>query len=344
MILEDRIVILSGLGDRLRALKGTEGLRARVSAAKSKNSWFTEDNILMAIESITERFLSAEKLTAFVNRYDRALFDVEAPKRVGMVAAGNIPLVGFHDVLCILLSGHRMLLKPSSTDEVLMAWILELLTEEDSRMKEMFLVADKLNGADAYIATGSNNSSRYFHYYFASRPHIIRSNRTSVAVLDGTEDKIQLGNLGNDIFSYFGLGCRNVSKLLVPAGYRFDYFFESIEYWNTIRIHHKYNNNYDYNKSIYLVNKTPHLDNGFLLLKQDDALVSPVGVLYYQEYTSDEEVKEYLGRHNEQIQVVVSGHKATESYAGFGESQSPELDQFADNVDTMAFLLGLNQG
>lgn len=343
MKLEERKVIFCELGERLKGKIGSEETDSLLRRAKNKNAWFTEDNILMSLNEIVGNFLNKEKLEAFLGRYDEKLFEPLSPKKVGIVAAGNIPLVGFHDLMMVILSGNTALFKPSSADEVLMTYMINELISIDSRMSEYVEVMERLNTADAFIATGSNNSSRYFEYYFSSKPSIIRSNRTSVAVLNGREDRIQLGNLGNDIFCYFGLGCRNVSKLFVPKGYSFDKFYESVEYWNTIRMHHKYNNNYDYNKSIYLVNMVPHLDNGFLLLKEDDGLSSPISVLYYQQYASEGELKGYLDHIKDNLQAVVSENVSIENSVGFGKSQSPELDQFADNVDTLRFLLDLGQ-
>jgi len=341
MKLEERKVIFCQLGERLSAKIGTEEVDNLIRRVKNKNAWFTEDNILMSLNEIIRNFLNKEKLDSFLEQYNEELFKIDSPKKIGIVAAGNIPLVGFHDLLTVILSGNIALFKPSSTDEVLMNYVIEELISIDPAMSAFVEVVERLNAADAFIATGSNNSSRYFEYYFSSKPSIIRSNRTSIAVLDGNEDRIQLGNLGNDIFCYFGLGCRNVSKLFVPKGYTFDKFYESIEYWNTIRMHHKYNNNYDYNKSIYLVNMAQHLDNGFLLLREDQGLSSPISVLYYQQYESPAELNTYLEEHKDQLQAIVSENVKIENAVGFGKSQSPELGQFADNVDTMAFLLNL---
>ena len=255
-----------------------------------------------------------------------------------MIAAGNLPLVGFQDLLQIILSGNIVLYKASSQDEVLILYFLNILNSFNSEISNYIKIVDKLNNADAFIATGSSNSSRYFEYYFASKPHIIRKNRTSIAVLDGTENRIQLGNLGGDILNYFGLGCRNVSKLFVPKGYVFNTFFESIEFWNSIRMHSKYNNNYDYMKAIYLVNQVQHLDNGFLLLKEDENLTSPISVLFYEEYETLDLLNEKLAEMKDNLQVIVSENNAIQNKVNFGKSQTPCLNDFADSVDVISFL------
>jgi hypothetical protein len=255
--------------------------------------------------------------------------------------AGNIPAVGFHDLLCVVLSGNIALLKLSSSDNASMLFLINKLYEFDPELKNIIIIAQRLNDADALIATGSDNTAKHFEYYFATKPRIIRRNRTSVAVLNGNESRAELANLGNDIFQYFGLGCRNVSKFYVPVAYTFDKFYESIEYWSTIQLHHKYNNNYDYNKSIYLVNRIPHLDNGFLLLKEDDALVSPISVCFYETYESDSHLAQLLSENAEKIQCTVSSDARFLNSFRFGEAQVPKLEDFADGIDTMEFLMNL---
>jgi len=252
-------------------------------------------------------------------------------------------VVGFHDILCVVAAGHIALIKLSSQDQRLIPYLLQKLTELEPGFLGQFEFIERLEGFDAIIATGSNNSSRYFEYYFSKVPHIIRKNRNSIAVLSGKETTEQLHALGYDIFSYFGLGCRNVSKLFVPVQYNFSHFFESIQSFETIGNHHKYHNNYDYNKSIYLVNRVPHLDNGFLLLKQDEQSASPLAVLYYEEYRDQNSVKEKLNAICQQIQCVVAAYPLDLSIqqVNFGESQQPKLWNYADGIDTMKFLLSL---
>ncbi|MCR9065275.1 MAG: acyl-CoA reductase [Cytophagales bacterium] len=329
MTLENKIVIFSSLGDLLSDKK-SENMRLEWAArAKNENAWFTEDNVMLAIENISKCFLNEEKLRSFTKDLQKS----NTPKVVGIVAAGNIPFVGLHDLLCVLLAGHKAMIKLSSSDSVLMKLFIGKLIEIEPKFEEQIIIAERLNAADAYIATGSDNSARYFEYYFGKKPSIIRKNRSSIAVLDGSESTMDLRNLGNDIFRYFGLGCRNVSKLYVPHGYKFDTFFEAIEYWNTIQIHHKYNNNYDYNKSIYLVNGDKHLDNGFLLLKEDQRLVSPLAVVFSEEYKNKTELDQKLGLYKDKIQCIV-GH----SYIPFGQSQTPQLKDYADGINTLEFL------
>ncbi|MFS0491690.1 acyl-CoA reductase [Leadbetterella byssophila] len=322
MKIEDRIVLFSELGQEL--LSPSEEL---IAGAKARNPWFTEDNIRKAIQRVAEEFLNKEKLEAWVSAYPATYFTPNAPKRIGIVAAGNLPLVGIQDLIHVLMSGHEAYYKPSSQDEVLPTFIISRL-----KGKLPVYLADKLNDLDAYIATGSGNTARYFEYYLGKKPSIIRKNRVSVAILEGSESRADLANLGNDILEYFGLGCRNVSKLYVPKGYDFTHFFESIEYWNTITLHSKYVNNYDYNKSIFLVNGDEHLDNGFLLLKRSSDLHSPISTVFFEEYEDRNAVESILEEKREEIQCVVGRE------VPFGSSQKPSLGDYADGVDTLAFL------
>lgn len=339
MKLEDRIVLFSELGNHILTHIASDEMEDLFAAAKSRNPWFTVDNIRLAFTQVAARFLNAEKLNSLVSRYNRSFFEPEHPQKVGIVAAGNIPLVGVQDLVHTMLSGHTACYKPSAQDEVLTLFLIRKMTEINPAIAEYVVPSDKLTGLDAYIATGSGNTSRYFEYYFGQKPHIIRKNRVSVAVLHGAETRTQLSDLGNDIFEYFGLGCRNVSKLYVPAGYDFRGFFESVEYWNGITLHSKYVNNYDYNKSIFLVNGDRHLDNGFLLLKESPALHSPISTVFYEEYTTADQVFEDLHRQKEQIQCIVT--EMREDGVPFGQSQAPELWDYADGVDTIAFLAGI---
>ncbi len=341
MKLEERIVLFSKLGEYLLVNQGTEEYKEILFSAKLKNAWFTLDNIQNAIDNIILNFLKESELRNFISSYPASYFDPIITKKIGLIAAGNLPLVGFQDLLHIILSGNIALYKASSQDEVLILYFMKILNSFNSEISDYLKIVDKLNDADAIIATGSGNSSRYFEYYFASKPHIIRKNRTSIAVLDGSENKIQLGNLGGDILNYFGLGCRNVSKLFVPKGYIFNTFFESIEFWNIIRMHSKYNNNYDYMKAIYLVNQVQHLDNGFLLLKEDKTLNSPISVLFYEEYETLDLLNEKLVGIKDNLQVVVSENDTIKNKVDFGKSQTPRLNDFADSVDVIVFLQGI---
>ena len=305
-----------------------------------QNPWFTEQNIRESIKAIGES-LRPEKIDFWINKYPN-LKNQKNIKKIGVITAGNIPLVGFHDFITVLISGNIFYGKLSSKDNRLLKFISEYLIYLNSDFKKLIYFAkDKLENFDAVIATGSNNTSRYFEYYFGKYPHIIRKNRNSVAVLDGNESKEEIEALANDIFSYFGLGCRNVSKLFISKDYCFDSFFENIVHFESIYHHNKYANNYDYNKSVYLMNLIQHFDNGFLILKEDQGLSSPIGVLFFQYYNDIEKINEYLDLNKDQIQCIVSKSEFIKDAIPFGKAQQPELWDYADNVDTMQFLLNI---
>ena len=336
MNIEKRIEAFVKLGQELSALAAEED-KDWMWRAKSQNPWFTEDNITFSLNGIA-KLLTEEKLNNWVSNYQI----IDQGKKIGIVMAGNIPMVGFHDLLSILVSGNIAIIKMSSQDEFLMNTAINKLIAIEPLFENQIIIQDQLKDIDAIIATGSDNTSRYFEYYFSKYPHIIRKNRTSVAILTGNESKDELEKLGKDIFQYFGLGCRNVSKLLVPENYDFTAFFQSIEIYNHVAHHHKYTNNYDYNKSIYLVNGDEHLDNGFLLLKKDEALVSPISVLFYENYNSESNLQAYIKTHADKIQCVVSNGDIEISGAQqFGQAQLPELVDYADGVNTLKFLTSL---
>jgi len=303
------------------------------------NAWFTASNAEHAVKSIGQ-MLNAQDLQTWLSKYE---IKPHEPKNIGLVLAGNIPLVGFHDILCVLVSGNTAQIKASSQDSRLVMQVLQRLVAIEPSFAGQFKFTERLANFDAVIATGSNNTSRYFEYYFGKVPHIIRKNRNSVAVLTGKETNEQLHALGHDIFDYFGLGCRNVSKVFVPEGYDFVPFFEAIEPYKNIIHHHKYNNNYDYNKSIYLVNRDKHLDNGFLLVKEDQNMVSPLAVLFFDYYGSTDAVQETLRQQSENIQCIVSIDvlNVSNQVVAPGQSQQPALWDYADGVDTMDFLTKL---
>ncbi|MDR3697500.1 acyl-CoA reductase [Mucilaginibacter sp.] len=332
------INIFSALGVQL--INPDENLLETIETEHHYNAWFTADSVLHAIKAIGV-MLNEKDLGLWLDRYN--LDENKPEKKVGLILAGNIPLVGFHDILCVLVTGNYALIKASSQDARLIKGILALLTTIEPHFKGQYSFVERLTGFDAVIATGSNNTSRYFEYYFGKVPSIIRKNRSSIAVLRGDETAEQLYQLGHDIFDYFGLGCRNVSKLLVPEGYNFNFFFESIEVYNNIINHNKYNNNYFYNKSIYLVNSDKHLDNNFLLLKEDIRLASPLGVLYFEYYDDLNAVKLKLTEDSDRIQCVVSAIplEINNQVVDFGQSQQPALWDYADGVDTMQFLTTL---
>lgn len=332
MTRSERIFAFHTLGDYLHNLS-EDDFQTIATQAASKNPWFTNGSVRMAVDSIRS-FLDHKKLEAWLAPYG----EITQPKRVGVVMAGNIPLVGFHDSLCVLISGHHLLAKTSSKDSELPVWLLNKLIEIEPRFKSRIQTVEQLKNMDAVIATGSDNASRYFDFYFGKYPHIIRRNRTSVAVLSGNETPEELALLGKDIFSYFGLGCRNVSKVLVPQGYEIRQLFPAWQEFENIIHHHKYCNNYDYQKSIMLVNSTPFLDNGFVMLHETDRLVSPISVVYYSYYATPDELNQYLTSNQEKIQCVVGNPPAT---VPFGQAQYPTLTDYADQIDTLAFLTQL---
>lgn len=307
-----------------------------IDSAYHHNPWFTPENVRRALVA-TATNLSAEKLTEWLAPYP---FGDDTDQVVGLVLAGNIPLVGFHDILCVLCAGYHAQIKTAAVDPVLTPHVLAKLQEIEPAFTPKIEVTERLTGFDLVIATGSDNSSRYFSYYFGDKPHIIRKNRNSAAILTGRESTAQLERLGADIFDYFGLGCRSVSKLFVPLDYNPSAFFEAISSYASIAAHHKYVNNYDYNKSIYLINGDQHFDNGFLLLKPDQRNASPLGVLYLETYTSEEHLTDRLNTLESQLQCVVSEQQLAIStpVVQFGESQQPGLDEYADSINTLDFL------
>lgn len=311
-----------------------EDFRGIVARVHVFNPWFTPENVRKALHGIAG-WLTEEKLTNWVESYPESTVS----KRVGMVMAGNIPLVGFHDFLCVLLSGHVAVCKFSSNDNKLWPGLIGLLIALDEGISVQIRVSPaKLGEVDAIIATGSDNSSRYFEHYFSRYPHIIRKNRTSVAVLTGKETDEELRLLGNDIFNYYGLGCRNVSQLLVPQEYDLNRFFGAILPFSDIINHHKYANNFDYYRALYLMNQEAILENGFVLLRFSDQLFTPLSVVNCMRYADGQEVVDYLAANSDKIQVVVG-----RDYVPFGQSQSPGLTDYADGVDTMAFLSQLKK-
>jgi len=305
------------------------------------NPWFTAENIKDAILAIGHSLKSA-KIEKWLCPFVDNELEPPIPKTIGVVMAGNIPLVGFHDFISVMMSGNKILAKLSSDDKHLLPLVAKMLIKIEPEFENQIeFTSEKLENFDAIIATGSNNTSRYFDYYFGKYPHIIRKNRNGVAVLNGDETTAELFELGRDIFSFFGLGCRNVSKLFVPKGYDFEKFFQAIEDYKNVINHSKYVNNYDYNKSIFLVNKVKHLDNGFLLLKSDTAFSSPISVVYYEEYEGFTGLNQILLENNEQIQCVVSIEKNITHCIPPGTSQMPELWDYADGIDTLEFLINL---
>ncbi len=337
MTLQDRIQAFVKLGKRLENLS-TDEFETLARRVENNNSWFSQEQTRLALRGL-QIFLQEKALTEWLEKYD--LEKVHAPRKVGVLMAGNVPAVGFHDFMSVLLSGHEFHGKLSSNDEILMKWLADQLVAAEPRFADLIHFEPMLKGKDAYIATGSDNSARYFEYYFGKYPNIIRKNRSSVAVFSGNETEEDYLALGEDIFQYYGLGCRNISKLFLPNEEQLQDFLKAIQPFETVITHHKYRNNYDYNKSIYLVNQQPHLDNGFLLLTKGEGLVSPISVLYYETYKDEADLTEKLSVNREKIQCVVSKEGSVAESLPFGEAQCPGLEEYADNVDTMAFLIEL---
>lgn len=297
------------------------------------NGWFSKKSVCESLLALGNQ-LTIESLTSWTSNY----YFTENPKRVGVIMAGNLPLVGFHDFLCVLLSGHHIVAKMSSDDKTLLPVLTDLLIKFAPEIKaNITLTEGRIGEIDAMIATGSNNSMRYFENYFGKYPHIFRKNRTSLAILDGTETESQIHELGKDIFTYFGLGCRNVSQILIPADFDINRFFGGIINHSEIVNHHKYANNYDYNKAIHLMNQENILDNGFVLLKESAELHSPLAMLFYHRYENQSEVENYIEMHQESIQLIVGNN-----YVPFGQAQCPMLSDYADGIDTMKWLENLN--
>ena len=306
-----------------------------IDLSQSHNGWYTKENVLFSITSWAES-LTEENLNNWLDQYD---FTAVKPKTVGLILAGNIPLVGFHDFLTVLISGHKVLVKTSSNDQKLLPFLANYLIAVDARMKDFITFKDgKLENFDAVIATGSNNTARYFEYYFKDKPSIIRKSRNAVAVLNGQESATQMIALGEDIFRYFGLGCRNVSKIFIPKNYNFDLFFNGIFPYQDVIKYEKYANNYDYNKAVFLMSNFKLLDNEFLTIKEDESYASPISSVFYEYYDDLENLKIKLEKENEQIQCIVSNNLVKNSVA-FGETQKPKLSDYADNIDTVNFLL-----
>lgn len=305
-----------------------------IERASFKNPWFVSENVRLSIDGLIH-YLEENKFRAWLEKYD--LSQVSS-KKIGVVMAGNIPMVGIHDLICVLISGHKLLAKLSSQDDVLIPFIVDELIKIEPEFRYYIEFVDLLKGMDAVIATGSDNTARYFDYYFSKYPNIIRKNRTSIAVLNGDENPDELKDLGQDLFSYFGLGCRNVSKLFLPKGYDIKLLIPHLEHYAHLSDHNKYSNNYFYHKSIFLVNQTEHLDNGFVLFQQNKNIVSPISVIFYDFYDDLKSLQTQLLPIQDKIQCIVSSMIFTENHVEFGKAQMPEIWDYADNIDTMNFL------
>lgn len=331
MNLQQRIDLLVKLGSYLSA--DNDELETVKINAKRENSWFTQEFIDIANNNISSQFLQKEKLEGWAQQYNIPQENT-SPKTVGIVMAGNIPLVGFHDLLCVFIWGHKAMIKLSSKDSVLMTHVIKKLGEWSDEVPALITVAERLNGCDAYIATGSNNTARYFDYYFGKYPNIIRRNRTSIAMLDGFETSEELSLLADDVQLYFGLGCRNVTKLLVPEGYDFIPLLDALKKYSWFADLHKYKNNYDYHLALLLMNSRFYMSNESIILTENPSPFSPVSQVHYEFYNKDVEQGQLIP--GDDVQCIV-GH----GYVPFGQAQSPQLEDYADGVDTMQFLQGL---
>lgn len=332
MNLQHRIEILEKLGNYI--LSDDAGWQQAKDRAALENTWFTPESIQLASNTAARYYLNGKSLYDFAHTY-KVKEIVEAPRTVGIVMAGNIPLVGFHDFLCAFLSGHKQLIKPSSKDQVLIKHLVEKMIEWEPAVADLVGFAEMLKGCDAYIATGSNNTARYFEQYFGKYPNIIRKNRTSVAILTGNETTEELEAMADDVHQYFGLGCRNVTKIYVPQDYDFVPILEAFRKYSAIADHHKFKNNYDYQLAVLIINKLYYMTNGSILLVESPQLFAPISQLHYEFYSDISNVLDTL-KGNEELQCIVG-------YQGlpFGSAQKPSLADFADGTDTMKFLLSL---
>jgi len=331
-MIQNRIEILLQLNEYIQ--NNDAKFQSIKELAERQNGWFTQDNIELALSTICEQYLNKNQLIQFANTIETS----ESKNKsllIGITMAGNIPLVGFHDFLCVFLSGHRQLIKFSSKDDILLPHLIQKIYEWDDTYRKMVASSEMLKGCDVYIATGSNNSARYFEKYFAKYPHIIRRNRTSVAILNGQENKEDLENLAKDVYQYFGLGCRNVTKLFVPRDYDFIPLLEAFKIYDDVKNHNKFRNNFDYNLALYILNNQYYMSNESLLLVENSSLFSSIAVLNYEYYDDIISVKNSLHNHPD-IQAIIG-----KDFLPFGTVQCPAISDFADGVNTIEFLNSL---
>lgn len=348
MTLDDRISAFTNLGLYLQKEIAffyerdqlPSALKDIVKKAEVANTWFDESSVIFSLKQIS-RALEEERLLAWLAHYDKDLLQPASPKRIGLVMAGNIPLVGFHDFLSVLISGHTAVIKMSSEDKILLPFLAGLLKQQNTAFSDRIIFCEeKLAPFDAVIATGSDNTARYFDYYFGKYPHIIRQNRNSIAILTGKETRAQLELLANDIALYCGRGCRSVSLVFVPDNYDVTILAEALKKHRAIAKNSKFFNNYEYQKAIHIVNKIPFTDSGFMLLTESDNLAAPISVLNYSFYDKIATIKAFIASNKKRIQCVVSESSLTGAVP-FGNAQKPELTDYADNIDTLEFLTRL---
>ncbi len=333
----DRINALVALGHKLKLKEEKyESIKAR---AYVENPWFTPEFIDHAIDGIISSFMDEPSLNEWVSKYD---LPTESCKKIGLILAGNIPAVGWNDIQCVFIAGHQALIKYSDKDKVIIPYLIEELLLIAPQFAYQFQTIDRLKDYDAVIATGSNNTARYFESYFGKKPNIIRKNRNGVAILNGSETREEIQLLSKDIFTYFGLGCRNVSKIYVPQGYDFNFLLEILHEKNELANHNKYRNNFDYNIALFLLNRVTYVNNGCIILIEDQRFSSRIASLHYEYYNSEDQLANHIQEHKEEIQCVVSKKKIDniESFE-FGQAQCPTLFHYADGVDTMRCLLEL---
>lgn len=299
------------------------------------NSWFTENNLKLSLKNWSAE-LNKKNIENWLENYK---IELKSSKTVAIIMAGNIPIVGFHDLMCSLILGFKCIVKLSSDDKILIPLIVKFIQSRFDGFKEkVFFESNILKNFDAVIATGSNNSHKYFEYYFGKYPNLLRKTRHSVAVLNGNESDSELAMLSNDVFDYFGLGCRSVSKIFIPKGYDLDLLFNAFYMKRFVIDHNKYANNYDYNKAVYLMSEEKFYDNGFVILKEEKKLGSPIACVYFEYYDDLVQVQNIIKINNQNIQCVVSNEKIFNGIS-FGTTQCPKLSDYADNVDTLKFLL-----
>lgn len=339
MQVSSKISALVSLGNLIRANIDSEDFKNKIEISYDHNGWFTAQNVRFALISIADKFLVAEKLEKWISAYP---LKQVLPKKVGLILAGNIPMVGFHDILSVFISGHHASIKYSSKDKILIPFLLDLLAGIDPQTAEYFSAVENMKEIDAIIATGSDNTARYFEYYFRNHPHIIRKNRNSIAVFNGSESPDDINNLSHDMFRYFGLGCRNVAKLYVPLDFNPVHFLDHLTNPFEVQNHFKFSNNYVYNRTILLMKKSDHLDNGFILLKEDSDFHPPLSVIYYEKYKSMASLINIIEPIRDKIQIIISNDEIPcLPTCTFGNSQQPELWDYADDVDTLQFLTNL---
>ena len=341
--LNQRIQILADLGERIQFELNhspyNEAFENLLNKVNQRNPWFTKESVVQSL-SVWANLLESNNLNHFISRYETVLFEKKNDKVVLLILAGNIPLVGLHDVICSFLSGSKSMIKVSSKDALLLSYLIEQIKTINSTASDYFEISEsKAQGFTHVIATGSNNSARYFNHYFSKFPNIIRKNRSSLAIITQKTTDTELEYLANDVFQYFGLGCRNVTQLCVPHSFDFDRLKNAFNSYATIINHNKFANNYDYHKAIALMNGDPFIDFEFILLQNKSMLKSPLGVLHYNFYENVTEVDSYIQEHRADIQCVVSSESTSFNEVNFGQTQQPKLWDFADQIDTLQFLL-----